>query len=259
MSGFSYAMVIGKSPGLFRAHIDGVLRNAAAGLTRDMWDFHAIIFRNKRIAPAITDELVSIALLNDIKVTFYDEWHGNFLENLYACWNLTQEVGDRPYTIRAGSDQFFSPGSFANMYEAHIGFGSELVTQMQTVESILSPQSRHFIRDFGTSYDTFKEEEFNLFAKEISRPGLYTIEEAKEIWGKPTNFTNSWSNNHARTDGVSWCMSKKLWQKFGPMEPINRQGITGDVSLHDKIELAGIPNRLVGDAISFHLVRGESR
>lgn len=255
MSGFNYAMVIGKSPKLFTAHVDNVLRNAC--VPRDMWDFHAIIFRNKKIAPAITDELVSIALTNDIKITFYDEWHGNFLENLYACWNLVQEVGERPYTIRAGSDQFFSPGTFWNMYRAHLDFGSELVTQMHTIESPLSPQSRHYVCDFGTSYDTFKEKEFNEFAASKSLKGLYTIEEALGIWGHPTSFNSSLGLIN-RTDGCSWMMSKSLWKKFGPMIPINRNGHTGDVTLHDNIMKSGIPNRLVGDAWTYHLVRSEA-
>lgn len=257
MSGFDYAMVIGKSPELFRTHIDNVLRNAAIGLTRDMWDFHAVIFRNKKIKPEITDELVSIAILNDIKVTFYDEWHGNFLENLYACWNLVQEVGERPYTIRAGSDQFFSPGSFWNMYREHLEFGSELITQMHTIESPLSPQSRHYVCDFGTSYDTFKEKEFNAFAASKSLRGLYTIDEALGIWGHPTSFNSSLGHIN-RTDGCTWLCSKDLWKRFGPMIPL-RGNFTGDVTFHDDIMRADIPNRLVGDAWTYHLVRGESR
>lgn len=256
MSGFDYNTIIGRDPKLFTWHIDNVLRNA--GLPRDKWTFNTVIYRNKKIKPEITDELVSICTANDINYVFYDEPHDNFLVNLYACWNMVQMLGNRPATLRAGSDQAFSDGFFANLYEAWKSFTDEVVLQTHTVESPLSPQSRHFIGDFGSTPDTFKEKEFNEFAASISRPGTYTIDEALKIWGKPTSFSSSIKTPHNRNDSCSWLQSKELFRKFGPMPPISG-GWTGDVIIHDRYELAGIPNRLVGDCVTYHLVRGESR
>ncbi len=258
MKRLSYYTVIGRSPKLLSFHLDNLTRNA--GLDRSDYDINVVIYRNNKIPQATTNEIVDICLGEyKTNIGFYDEKTNNFLINLYACWNYGYNMGSAPLVLRGGSDQAFSPNSFRNMLEAHENYSQrELITQMHTVENITAgPNSRHFTKDWG-NWDNFNEEAFNAFAIEHSREGLFTADEALNIWGHPTDFTSSLGPNTRRTDGVSWLCSRALFNKIGPMQPINWQGITGDVTFHDAAQLLGIPNFLVGNAFSWHGVRGES-
>lgn len=259
MKRLSYYFIVGRSTSLCRWHLDQVVRNA--GLDRDDYDINVVIYRNKKIPQAVTNEIVDICLSEyKANIGFYDEPHDNFLVNLYNCWNYGYNMGAAPIVLRAGSDQAWSPNSFKNIVDAHERYSTqELVTQVHTVEADIATGSRHWTKPWGHTWDTFKEEEFIKFAAEQGREGLYTIQEALSIWGHPTSFSNSLGPNRNRVDSVSWCMSRKLFEKVGPMEPIGIYGLTGDVLIHDRIEMLGITEYLVGNTFSYHLCRGESR
>jgi hypothetical protein len=250
--------VIGKDAKLWRWHVDNVLRNAE--LPRDMWDFHVILFRNEKVAPQVTAEIVSICEENDITYHMLDETiRTPFLHRLYKAWNLVQTVGDRPFTLRSGSDQAWYKGSFRAIWEAYEALPIKpCVLQAQTVESAVAEGTRHFKRDFGSWPEDFDEPAFNSFCEEIIRHRLFTIEEAMEEWGHPTTFSSSIRTPHNRTDGCSWYQSKELFNKFGPMPPLEGRW-TGDVIIHDRYQRAGIQDYLVGNCITYHLFRGERR
>lgn len=256
--GFSYYTIIGKDPWLFRYHVKNTLDNA--GLERDRWDFHTIIYFNDSIPQDTTDELVSICESNDIKVCMQPEDPAQpFINRLYACWNLGYSLGKRPLVFRGGSDQTWNKGAFRNILEAYESLPGEAILQAQTVESPISGGcSRHFIGDFGTTYEDYNDEAFQSFCADIAKAGVFSIDECLEIWGKPTSFNSSLGANHNRTDGCSWLQSRELFFKYGPM-PALLGGITGDVIIHDRYQRAGIPNYLVGNCITYHMVRGESR
>jgi len=257
MSGFDYYTIIGRDPGLFRGHVGNTLKNA--GLSRDLWDFYVIIYHNENIPQEITDELVAICEENDIHyVLHHEDPSVPFINRLYVAWNKGYDLGKRDLVFRGGSDQVWNPSAFQNLWNAWESVPHNAILQAQTVESPLAGLSRHFMKDFGTTYDSFKEEEFEKFCEQISQPGLYSIHEALAEWGHPTHFNSSLGFPHNRTDGCSWLQSRKLFKQHGPMPPI-RGGITGDVLIHDAYERAGIPNFLVGDCITYHFVRGESR
>ena len=257
MSGFDYTTIIGRDPKLWLWHVDNVLRNA--GLGRDKWDFNVIIYHDEELRKnGITDELISICDDNDIFYKLHQEPDKPFIQRLYDCWNMVQEIGKRPHTLRAGSDQAWSKNSFSNLFAAMSACPFEAILQVQTVESLLAGMSRHFMKDFGTTPDTFNEADFAAFCKEITRDDFFTIDQALAEWGHPTSFSSSLGTPHNRTDGCSWLQSKEAFTKHGPMPYMDRQW-TGDVIIHDRYERAGIPNLLVGNAITYHLVRGESR
>lgn len=261
MSGFDYTTIIGRDPKLFRFHVDNVLRNA--GLDRDKWSFNAIVYRNEKIPTEVTDEILDICHRNGItSFVIYEDPRKPFIMRLYDAWNLVQEVGNRELTLRAGSDQTWYPGSFAAMLDEYETYkkinGPDVILQAQTVESPLAGQSRHFVRPFGTTPDDYDEAAFISFCDEIKADGLFDILQCVARWGHPTPFSSSIAPNHNRTDGCSWLQTKDLFRRFGPMPYIRGQW-TGDVWIHDNYERSGIPNYLVGNCITYHFVKGESR
>lgn len=255
MSGFDYYTIIGRDPKLFQGHVDNTLRNA--GLDRDEWDFHVLVYTNQKIPRETTDEIIAICEANDIWWYLHPENADEpFIKRLYDCWNRGYELGKRDLVFRAGSDQTWSPNAFWHLMDAWDRlYMKPAILQAQTVEHIVSyPGSRHFCRDFGNNFENYDEEAFFAFCEEIEGCGLYTIEECLETWGKPTRMING----PPRTDGCSWLQPRELFKKFGPM-PTVVGGVTGDVLIHDKYQRAGIPNFLVGDCITYHFVRGESK
>jgi hypothetical protein len=258
MTEFDYNTIIGRDPELFAFHIDNVQRNA--GIDRERWRFNVYIYYNETIPRAITDKLVEIAKLNRIEYEcVYEDPRQSFLVRLYNAWNRVQLMGTAPLTIRGGSDQTFYPGSFARALEHYKVVGRECIVNFNCIESPLANGSRHYVRDFGTTAATYKEGEFISFCDSIKEPRLFTIKEAMERWeGKPGAFNSSLGFPHYRGDSVSWLQSKELFKRFGPMPALER-GFTGDVIIHDRYERAGFPSFIAGDAISYHMVRGESR
>lgn len=259
--GFDYTTIIGRDPELFRFHVDNVLRNA--GLSREHWDFNVVVYHNESIPREVTDEILDICDKNVIEPhMLYEDPRKPFIMRLYDAWNLVQKVGERELTLRAGSDQTWYPNSFRNIYRAFEEYetvnGPDVILQAQTVESLLAGQSRHFTRDFGISANTYCETAFVEFCDTIVEEGLFDIEAALGRWGHPTSFSSSIKENHNRTDGCSWLQTKDLFTRFGPM-PYIRGNWTGDVWIHDNYERSNIPNFLVGNCITYHFVKGESR
>lgn len=265
---FDYATVIGRDVQLFKWTIDQVLRNGAAGLTRDDWDFNTYIYYNEGISEDVTEELIYLCKTHGINYELhYENPSEPFISRLYKAWNRVQLMGKHPITIRGGSDQSFYAGSFREAikyYEIQIAMlDGPCVVNFQTVESPLAGLSRHYILDAGSTPETYKEEIFIEFCDKIKMSGLWTIGNAMNRWdGKPGPFTSSLGHNHLRGDGVSWVLSKELFKKFSPMPALVNTPygpITGDVIIHDRLEAAGIPSYIAGEAISYHLVAGESR
>lgn len=258
MKTFDYNTIIGRDPKLWRWHVENVLRNA--GLERDCWTFNVVIYYHKLLRETgVTDELISICDENDINYQLHEEDPNElFINRLYVCWNIVQEMGRRPYTLRGGSDQAWYKDSFSNMFNALNCSSSDVILQSQTIESLLAGRSRHFMKDFGSTVDTFDEDAFNKFCAEITRDDLFDIQAALKEFGHPTSFSSSLGTPHNRTDSCSWLESKELFRKHGPMPAMERQW-TGDVIIHDRYERAGIPNMLLGNCITYHLVKGESR
>lgn len=261
MNGFDYTTIIGRDPKLFRFHVDNVIKNA--GLSREHWDFNVVVYHNEKIPREVTDEILDICDKNVIEpYMHYEDPRKPFIMRLYDAWNIVQRIGQRPLTLRAGSDQTWYPGSFKAIYDAYNDYsqinGPDVILQAQTVESPLAGQSRHFIKPFGTTPDDYSEADFIAFCDTIKEPALFDIDSALARWGHPTSFSSSIQENHNRTDGCSWLQTKDLFKRFGPM-PYLRGQWTGDVIIHDNYERSGVPNFLVGDAITYHMVKGESR
>jgi len=258
---FSYNTVIGRSPSLWRWHVDNVLRNA--GISRSYWDFNVYLYYNEKIPSETTDELISICKENNIAHELhYENPHESFLNRLYAAWNRVQLMGQSDVVIRGGSDQAFAPFSFSRAFDhwERESAKGEVVLNFQTIESdFVQGQSRHYVRPFGTTPETFNETAFVDFADTIAIGRAVDIHEAMSLWdGKPGPFHSSLGYPHYRGDGASWMMSKGVFMKYGPMPPM-QGGFTGDVLIHDRMERARVRSLILGDVITYHLAAGESR
>ena len=113
--------------------------------------------------------------------------------------------------------------------------------------------------DFGFTYETFDYDGFEKFIERINRDistDVLTIEDCLRFWGKPTQLQTTLGVIN-RVDGCSWLMTREEWSKFGPI-PVFQNGITGDVAIHDTLQLNGYEELLVKDCVTYHFVRGES-
>ncbi len=263
MKRFDYCTIIGRAPAIFEAHVANVLENA--GISRDLWNFHVIIYRNSRIDSTVTKQLTDIAEKNQIRVTYYDEVEGSdfetFLHNLYACWNLCQTLGETPLNVRAGSDQAFSRNSFATMLEAWDAYQKEkkndnviLFHNLVECKSNVD-QSRHILEDFGRNWNEFDGKKFQEWCDANERVGLFGHAEANKLWGAPRDMPGLASNG--RSDGASWIQSKSLFKKFGPMPPRYSNGLTGDIGIMEKMRGHGVEFYIVGNSTTYHISQGE--
>jgi len=257
---FDYTTVIGRDPKLFEFHVKNVLENA--GISRDHWGFWVYVYYNEGIPDDTTDEILATCDEFDIKYELhYESPHEPFIQRLYKAWNRVQLMGNAPLTIRGGSDQTFYPESFLAALEHYecLSKSNECVINFQTIEHVRAKQSRHFTVDCGDCPNLYDAEKFVEFCKGIYQQKAVEIEEAKTLWNNhPGPFGSSLGNPWWRGDGCSWIQSKELFRRFGPM-PNMRHGVTGDVWIHDEYERNGIPSYIAGDAITYHMVKGESR
>jgi hypothetical protein len=269
---FTYYTIIGKNLGLLKGHIDNIKNYAGFNkLTCDK-ELIVIIYTNNTISQEVTNSLVEYCQNENIRYVIYEEKTNVFIENLYACWNLGYEVSDDGYVFRGGSDQVFSKDSFLVLYEEaeklRNSGKNKFILQANTIENeiYINPDgtkrihlSRHFTADLGNNFDNFNYSNFENFNKTINDGvdlKILTINDALNQWGKPKSLTTSLGEIN-RADGCSWLMTKKEWITYGPLPPIEKN-ITGDVIIHDKMQLDGYTQYIVKDCITYHFVRGES-
>lgn len=264
MKRFDYCTIIGRDPDIYRSHVANVLENA--GLSRDLWNFHTIIYRNSRIHPRITAELAQIAKDNDIQVHYYDEVEGTdfetFLHNLYVCWNMCQTVGSTPLNVRAGSDQAFSRNAFRNMLEAWDDFQEEFkhdnvifFHNLIECKERCHKTSRHILEDFGNSWNNFDKDAFQDWCDKNEKDAYVTFEGANAFWKAPRNQPGLASND--RADGASWIQSKRLFREYGPMPPRYSNGLTGDIGIMEKMRSGGVEFYIVANSTTYHISQGE--
>lgn len=268
---FTYYTIIGKNLDLLKGHVKNVKEYAGFNKLTCEKEFIVIIYTNRTISTETTQSLIDYCTLENIKYVMYDEPTNVFIENLYACWNLGYEASDDGYVFRGGSDQVFSRDSFIYLYEEaeklRLSGDKKFILQANTIENSIAlaqinAHSRHFSKDFGGTFGSFSYDKFETFIdninnKETVKPNkLVSIEEALSIWEKPTSLQTSLGNIN-RVDGCSWLMTKEDWLTYGPI-PVIINNITGDVLIHDRLQLSGYKEYIVRDCVTYHFVRGES-
>jgi hypothetical protein len=266
---FTYYTIIGKDLNLLKGHVENVRNYAGFDRLPCEKEFIIIIYRNNNIPPAVTESLINYCNENGLTHVIYDEPYNTFIDNLYACWNLGYEKASEGYVFRGGSDQVFSKDSFIRLYEIAENFRinephRKIILQANTIENTtrireINAISRHFTMDLGFTFDTFDYEGYEKFIARINRDltqEVLTIDDCLKYWGKPTQLQTTLGVIN-RVDGCSWLMTKEEWSKYGPI-PVFRNGITGDVAIHDTLQLDGYEELLVKDCVTYHFVRGES-
>lgn len=267
---FTYYTIIGRDLNLLKGHIQSIKAYAGFDSLAAEKELMVVVYKNKKIPESVTSNILKYCSNNDIKTVIFNETTDNFLENLYACWNLGYENADAGYVFRGGSDQVFSKNSIPILYEVAEKIRKALpekrvILQANTIECesrlrLIGAQSRHLSKEFGCTFDGFNCIGFEEFVKTINDPvkeKVLPIELALKYWGKPTEF-NCKFGMIDRTDGCSWLMTKDDWLKHGPL-PAIEEGITGDVVIHDRLQLAGYENYIVRDCVTYHFVQGERK
>lgn len=265
---FTYYTIIGKNLGLLKGHIDNVKNYAGFNKLTCEKELLVIIYTNNTIPKETTDSLINYCNQENVRYIIYEEKTNVFIDNLYACWNLGYEASDDGYVFRGGSDQVFSKDSFVHLVneaEKLKASGNEkFILQANTIENVVALNqigcsSRHYACNFGGTFGDFNYTDYEQFIEQINKDvtsTLVTIDDALRFWGKPTYLTTSLGVIN-RVDGCSWLMTKDEWKKFGPL-PTIENNITGDVIIHDRLQLNGYTEYIVRDCITYHFVRGES-
>jgi hypothetical protein len=266
MKHFTYYTIIGKDLNLLKGHVENIKYHAGFDKLTCPKEFLMIVYRNNRIPAHVTNEILDYCHANDIRTEIYDEPTNNFIENLYACWNLGYEKSQDGFVFRGGSDQVFNKDSFISLVEQANKLdeeGKKFVLQANTVEcksrlQKINAVSRHFARDFGESFDNLDLNAFERFVDDLRagvKEELLGIYKALEYWKHPTpaETTVGWIN---RCDGCSWLMKRQDWVEFGPL-PVFHNMITGDVAIHDYLMNAGYRDYIVRDCVTYHFVQGE--
>jgi hypothetical protein len=117
MKHFTYYTIIGKDLNLLKGHVENIKNHAGFDMLQCPKEFLMIVYRNNRISAHVTNEILDYCHQNDIRTEIYDEPTNNFIENLYACWNLGYEKAKDGFVFRGGSDQVFNKNSFISLVE----------------------------------------------------------------------------------------------------------------------------------------------
>lgn len=257
---FTYYTIIGKNLDLLKGHIDNVKNYAGFNKLTCEKELLVIIYTNNNIPKETTNSLIEYCKNEGVRYVIYEEKTNVFINNLYACWNLGYEMSDDGYIFRGGSDQVFSKDSFVYLLEEAeklrtLG-NNKFILQANTIENSIALQqinavSRHFSEDFGGTFGSFSYSKFENFINQINQNApnqLIDINEALRIWGRPTPLTTSIGYIN-RVDGCSWLMTKNDWLTHGPL-PVIENNITGDVIIHDKLQLAGYTEYIIRDCVT---------
>jgi len=258
---FTYSTIIGRDPLLLEGHLHNITSYAGFDKLPCEKKLLVIVYKNSSISSSTTDKILEICDKYGAQAELYEEPTSNFIENLYACWNLGYEKALDGFVFRGGSDQVFSRNSFPYLYIAALNLKDDnIVLQANTIENAdRNLNSRHMLASLGNSFEDFSFDKFESFCKQLNENipnNLLSIEDSMHHWGKPTEFTSSLGIIN-RTDGCSWLMKKKDWELHGPL-PVIENGITGDVIIHDRLQQAGYKSYIFRDCVTYHFVRGES-
>lgn len=265
---FTYYTIIGKNFELLEGHIKNIREYAGFDKLPCEKEIVLIIYTNPSIPKLKTEMFMNYCREQNIRYILYEEKTNSFIDNLYACWNLGYQEATDGYVFRSGSDQVFSKDSFIHLYEQaeklRLSGKDKFILQANTIENIVALNqigavSRHFACDFGGTFGSFDFSSFESFIEQINKNAkneIISIEEALILWGKPTMLMTSLGTIN-RVDGCSWLMTRDDWKNYGPL-PVIENNITGDVIIHDKLQLNGYTEYIVRDCITYHFVRGES-
>lgn len=256
----TYYTVIGKNLDLIKSHLDNVYNYAGFWKVKEK-EVLVVQYHNESTS-SVEDRITTYLENNVDRVVHQVENKGSFIENLYDSWNLGYEHSKDGLVFRGGSDQVFSRDSFLHLHDLSQSVPNDVVLQANTIENVealdkIGCSSRHLIARLGNNFKDFDYRGFEDACDYLKqRPQLFTWQQSFEKFGKPLAFQSSFGIIN-REDGCSWLMKRSDWVKYGPLVPI-KDGITGDVLIHDLMQRDGYKQLIMRDVITYHFVRGES-
>lgn len=173
------------------------------------------------------------------------EW---YINNVYRAWNFGAEKARGDFVIFINSDMALTPNWVENLFAAYDGRNC---VAARLIESGKMRSGQYGIeRNFGTTFDTYRENEFQAYAAEAADPtvkdgGLYMPllirrEHFLSVGGYPEGNAVPGSD---------------------PFSPnIAKQGeavISGDVILMEKLKTKGIRHQTAFSSVVYHFQEGE--
>ncbi|AFQ42397.1 glycosyltransferase [Desulfosporosinus meridiei] len=173
------------------------------------------------------------------------EWYVN---NVYRAYNFAASKAQGDFVLFINSDMAFTPGWFDNLWKAYNG---ENCVASRLVESGKLRSGQYGVeKDFGRDYSTYREIEFQQYAREISEPqlvdgGLFMPllirkEHFEHVGGYPEGQVLLGSDfNHP-------VIAKR-----------GEACISGDTVLILKLKTIGIKHQTAFDSLAYHFQWGE--
>jgi glycosyltransferase involved in cell wall biosynthesis len=173
------------------------------------------------------------------------EWYVN---NVYRAYNYAASKARGDFIIFINTDMAFTPGWFENLWRAYNG--NNCVTS-RLVESGKLPSGKYGVkRDFGRDYSSYRENEFQQFARDLTKPrlldgGLFMPllirkEHFKRVGGYPEGQVIPGGD-----------LNRPVIAQRG------EACISGDTVLMLKLHALGIKHQTAFDSIAYHFQLGE--
>ena len=179
--------------------------------------------------------------MEDNGIPFFEfKDQNDFLANLYKGWNLGFEKANTEIVVPFGSDQAFYKNWLINLVK-HVK--RDRIIFCNLIESGVLP-SRHIVKNFGLTPETFKKKDFEKFAKSISEDKLKTPEEAGLLY-----------RGEYRLDCKPMALYRDVYLWLGGEPPV----AGGDVVFIDNAIKAGIKMFQAANSISYHFQHGAKR
>lgn len=181
----------------------------------------------------------------------YDEGKG-FLWNLYKGWNLGHEV-----CFSKGADSVCPIATDHAFYKNWLFNLRKHLTDNRIVNCKLiepgSLPSLHTCINLGlTTENDFNGDKFTEFCDALYKKneGKLVFDNIKGLFHQNQGVGGDYGH---RLDAMPFILSKKVWERFGPMlQVLNQYGTTGDTDFFDRCRTSGVEITKALDAISYH-------
>ncbi len=210
------------------------------------------------VANDATDDVLSFLEKNHIPHKVFsgrkspDEW---YINSVYRAYNFGAKEARGELVYLVNSDMAFSPSSLRNLVHSH---RPGQMTVSRLVERGILESGEHGIeRDFGSSPKSFRQKDFNRYAKKISSrevldgglfmPSIFTREEFLSMGGFPEGNI------------VPASLEKYLGLSAPDYAEFGAPSIPGDRAFVQKWILSGRFHKTVFDSIVYHFQEGELR
>ncbi|WP_407313714.1 glycosyltransferase [Desulfosporosinus sp. SB140] len=173
------------------------------------------------------------------------DWYVN---NVYRAYNFAAGKAQGDFIVFINTDMAFTPGWFDRLWQAYNG---ENCVASRLVESGKLRSGQYGVeKDFGRDYASYREKEFQHFARELSEPELLDGGLFMPILIRKEHFERVGGYPEGQV-----LLGSDLYQPV-----IAKRGeacISGDTVLSMKLQAIGIRHQTAFDSIAYHFQWGE--